>query len=85
MSRRRPDWLWIAVIVAIVIMLGVGILMSALPVQRPNVPELVRKPTVSTQMDDRWRGWDRADGILQGKLPMSIQEHIRGLGPRADA
>ena len=72
MSRRRPDWLWIAVIVAIVIMLGVGILMSALPVQRPNVPELVRKPTVSTQMDDRWRGWDRADAVLRGQAAMSL-------------
>ena len=53
MSRRRPDWVWIAVIVAVVIMVGVGILMSFLPLQRPKVPDLVRKPTVSTQMDDR--------------------------------
>jgi len=53
MSRRRPDWLWIAVIVAVVIMVGVGILMSFLPSQRPQIPELMPKPTVSTQMDDR--------------------------------
>ena len=70
MSRRRPDWLWIAVIVAIVIMLGVGILMSFLPLRRPGVPDLVRKPILSTQVDDWWRDSDKADAIPQvGKLP----------------
>ena len=49
MSRKRPDWLWTAVIVAVVIMVGVGILMSFLPVQRPEIPKLAPKPTVSTQ------------------------------------
>ena len=72
MSRRRPDWLWIAVIAAVVIMVGVGILMSFLPLQRPKVPDLVRKPTVSTQMDDRWRRWDRADAILREQAAMSL-------------
>ena len=49
-----PDWLWIAVIVAVLTMVGVGIFMSFLPAQRPPVPDLVRKPILSTQMDDWW-------------------------------
>jgi len=38
------DWLWIFVIVAVVLLVGVGILMSYLPLQRLDVPDLVRKP-----------------------------------------
>ena len=38
-------------IVAVVLLVGVGILMSFLPVQRPDVPDLVRKPILSMQID----------------------------------
>jgi len=44
-----PDWLWIAVIVAVVLLVGVGIVMSLLPLPRPDVPDLARKPILSTQ------------------------------------
>ena len=51
-ERRSPrsrigsslDWLWIFVIVAVVLLVGVGILMNYLPLQRLDVPDLVRKP-----------------------------------------
>jgi hypothetical protein len=39
-----PDWLWIFVIVAVVLLVGVGVLMSYLPLQRLDVPDLMRKP-----------------------------------------
>jgi hypothetical protein len=51
-ERRSPrsrigsslDWLWIFVIVAVVLLVGVGVLMNYLPLQRLDVPDLVRKP-----------------------------------------
>ena len=57
-------------IVAVVLLVGVGISMSFLPLQRLEVPDSVRKPMRAKQINDLWPGRHQAEAVQQrGNLP----------------